>query len=437
MTVRRGAWSAVFITVCSLVWTLTTPATAGALDADTWITKADKTCRVADRQLFDRLERYQNIDVTLPVQDLTRLERRDVGATLEVAGELATSTRRKLARLRAPSSSQVDVDALLAALRHSAATQRSSARIVRKSAPNDPDLLVIDTAPPDETIALGIDAAGALGAHECGAFLGDLLWSRDPSLLDPTPPEVLASLIAPDPLPGFVSATCDTCSGAITISDLAQGYAGPHESVGEATIALEDLGFDAGYRSGFELPDSFEYASIELLQFADPAGAAVYLDSVRWGIEDDFGGDVYAVADIDRAWGYFEEFPNGEMATWVAFRTGTQVFWVGMSGVPGYSPDEVTALAFTQLAYLESPVVVDTDLTSTPEDAIAASLDAAGLPYVGDCSVADGTLDIGSYCSLLLEDFGDSRVYGIGLVASELSDELNLVLEGDTWVVVE
>jgi hypothetical protein len=103
-----------------------------------------------------------------------------------------------------------------------------------------------------------------------------------------------------------------------------------------------------------------------------------------------------------------------------------------MTGAPGYSAEEVLAFAQEQLAYLETapPAAVN-----TPEDAIGAAIAAMGESYAGDCATVDPVNDIGSFCSALSEDRGDSRVYGIGLVASEFSDEVVVVLEGDEWVV--
>ena len=76
---------------------------------------------------------------------------------------------------------------------------------------------------------------------------------------------------------------------------------------------------------------------------------------------------------------------------------------------------------------------------NTPEDAIGQALTAAGYSYLGDCSLADNSATdlTGMWCSLLFEDHGSYRVYGIGPIASETNDTINVALEGNTWVVVD
>lgn len=80
-----------------------------------------------------------------------------------------------------------------------------------------------------------------------------------------------------------------------------------------------------------------------------------------------------------------------------------------------------------------------TGATNTPEDAIGEALAAAGYDYLGDCSLADNAGDevYGMYCSVLYEDNGSYRVYGIGPVASEPSDTVNVTIEGGRWVVID
>jgi hypothetical protein len=263
-------------------------------------------------------------------------------------------------------------------------------------------------------------------------LLDDLLWYRETSLLLGSTPEEIAAFVVPEGPPGFIAVVSDSI-GPIDITELAEEYAGTEETTGDAVIQLQDLGFNAGHVIEFEVPDTLEWASIEVLEFADPAGAAFYLDDVRWGTEDAVD-DVYTVADIDSAWGYSETFPSGETSRFVAFRSGSLVFYVGMTGVPGYTEDDVVAFAQTQVAYLDGG---SASAANTPEDAIRARVEAIGERYVGDCAGADPSTDVGSYCSLLLEDHGSSRLYGVGPVASEITDRVTVTLEDGTWVVVD
>jgi hypothetical protein len=116
----------------------------------------------------------------------------------------------------------------------------------------------------------------------------------------------------------------------------------------------------------------------------------------------------------------------------VAFRTGALVFYVGMTGVPGYSEADVLEFAQTQRDFIESG---PGSATNTPEDAIGAGVEATGERYAGDCATVDPSADVGAYCSLLLEDHGASRLYGVGLVASEITDRVTLTVEDHLWVV--
>lgn len=76
---------------------------------------------------------------------------------------------------------------------------------------------------------------------------------------------------------------------------------------------------------------------------------------------------------------------------------------------------------------------------ATPEEAIAALLEEAGLTYVGDCDTANLETDVGSYCSRLWEDRSDTIIYAAGLAFSEFGTWLLLAQSsgGDGWTVVD
>jgi hypothetical protein len=82
------------------------------------------------------------------------------------------------------------------------------------------------------------------------------------------------------------------------------------------------------------------------------------------------------------------------------------------------------------------PAPAPIEPVNTPIDAINDFLTAAGYSYIGDCSNATLPEDVGSWCSVFYEDHGDYLVFGIGEVASEPSETVNVTIEGDHWVVV-
>ena len=391
-----------------------------------WARQADRICSRADDRMFSQLDRHADLDVTVPLADLTRQERRELLAILKIVGNTATRAAADLSAVRARSADRSAIKAVIKALKHSAKTQRGAAVETRRP-PDDSLLLVADTAAPDEIAAVGIERAGALGAHECGVLLGDLLWYREVSLLLGSGPEEIAGFLVSTGPAGFTVGF----TGAIDIAQLAEEFAGPDESADDAMIRLQDLGFNAGQVVEFDRANTPDSASIEVLEFGDPAGAAEYLDGVRWGTEDDID-DVYTVSELDSAWGYSEGLPSGAVSRYVAFRAGALVFYVGMTGVPGYSEADVLQFAQVQLDFVENG---PPGATNTPEDAIGAGVEAAGERYAGDCSTVDPTADVGSYCSLLLEDHGSSRLYGVGPVASEITDRVTLSVEDHLWVV--
>jgi hypothetical protein len=79
---------------------------------------------------------------------------------------------------------------------------------------------------------------------------------------------------------------------------------------------------------------------------------------------------------------------------------------------------------------------VPVEPVNTPIDAINDFLNAAGYNYIGDCSYTTLPEDIGSWCSVFYEDHGAYLVFGIGEVAAEPSDTVNVTIEGDHWVVI-
>ncbi len=73
----------------------------------------------------------------------------------------------------------------------------------------------------------------------------------------------------------------------------------------------------------------------------------------------------------------------------------------------------------------------------TPDGAVAAFLEARGIPFAGACAVADPVADAGSYCAELADDRPGLQVHRIGPVASE-PDTWLLVADGQFgWAVIE
>jgi hypothetical protein len=68
---------------------------------------------------------------------------------------------------------------------------------------------------------------------------------------------------------------------------------------------------------------------------------------------------------------------------------------------------------------------------------MAAHYRDAGLRYVAACENASLSNDVGSYCSVLHEDRGDSRIYATGPVFSEFDTWLLLGEQADGWHVVD
>ncbi len=73
--------------------------------------------------------------------------------------------------------------------------------------------------------------------------------------------------------------------------------------------------------------------------------------------------------------------------------------------------------------------------TWSPEQAIADQLATTGTAYMGTCSNARLPNDVGAYCSLLSEDRGATRVYGVGPTFSEIDTWMLLDQSSGGWVV--
>jgi hypothetical protein len=291
-------------------------------------------------------------------------------------------------------------------------------------------MLVFDTAPPDETIAVGIDSARALGARACSLFFADLLWSRDPSLVRGATAEQLAALLIPEGPAGFVLYRGpDPDAGPVDMAQAAADFRASGETLAESQVQLEHLGFNAGFVEFFDKPATPDYATVDVREFSDPAGAASYLASVREATKG-----VYDVKEIKRAWGNALTKSDGTSQIWVVFRKGSRAFYIGLTGAAAYSKADVLALAKAQLERVAATPAV---ASNTPEDAIATAFKTTGQHYIGECSKADPVNDIGSYCSLLVEDHGTYRVYGVGPVASEITDHVNVTMQSGKWVVID
>ncbi len=76
---------------------------------------------------------------------------------------------------------------------------------------------------------------------------------------------------------------------------------------------------------------------------------------------------------------------------------------------------------------------------ATPEEAISAFFQEAGMAYVGDCEGASLETDSGAYCTSIWEDGGDTRTYRAGLTFSEYDTWLLVSRPGagDGWTVVD
>jgi hypothetical protein len=395
--------------------------------ASGWPKKADAVCRDADKAMFAGLDRHVAPEVTARVSELTKQQRSELVAVTKIVRDAGTATARALGKLPTARAQRASAKLVIKAMQHSAQTQASAIKKVRKPPAS---MLVFDTAPPDETIAAGIDGAAALGAFGCSGFLADLLWSRDPKLLHGSTAAQLAALVISEGPAGFVLYRGpDPDAGPVDIAKAAADYQGPGQTVAEAQVQLEHLGFNAGYVEFFDKPNTHDYATVDVREFADPAGAAKYLESVRHATKG-----VYDVPEIKRAWGNTLTNSDGTSEIWVVFRKGARAFYVGLTGAVAYSKADVLALAQAQY---ERAAAAPAGASNTPEDAIAAAFTTTGQTYIGDCSTADPAKDVGSYCSLLIEDHGTYRVYGVGPVASEITDHLNVTQEGGQWVVID
>ena len=307
-----------------------------------WPSKANAACKRADIALFAKYDRHVAPKVTARVSELTTTQRSELLALIKLTQGAATGTARTLGTLHTTRSQGAAVKSVIKALRHSAQTQVDATRAVRRA--QKTSILVFDTAPPDETMAIGIDSAEVLGAHNCSLFLADLLWSRDPSLLHGSSAEQLATLLIPNGPAGFVLYRGpDPDAGAVDMAEAAADFQGSGQTVAESQVQLEQLGFNLGYVEFFDKPATHDYATVDVREFADPSGAASYLALGPYGHES-----VYDVPEIKGAWGNALTKSDGTSQIWVVFRKGSRAFYVGLTGAAAYSKADVLALAQAQ-----------------------------------------------------------------------------------------
>jgi hypothetical protein len=98
------------------------------------------------------------------------------------------------------------------------------------------------------------------------------------------------------------------------------------------------------------------------------------------------------------------------------------------------TPTATTAVVSTTTATTSPATSIATVAPAqSPEEAIGPFLHPER--YAGDCVTADMERDVGAYCSKLLADRGDQRVYAMGLAFSEVSFYLLLERHAGGWVV--
>ena len=101
------------------------------------------------------------------------------------------------------------------------------------------------------------------------------------------------------------------------------------------------------------------------------------------------------------------------------------------------SVESPTVLTSTTSAVRAQPTTAATAApASSPETAIAAILNP-GVRFVGDCAAFASEAEIGGYCSKLLEERSDLRVYSIGPAFSEIDTFLLVERQGGGWVVID